>query len=439
MRGLTRTQAILIAVVVGASFVLGTVFGRGVTVLSTPGPLKMVELMPTTVKFQTALDVASPTDLRPLATFWEVREKIKRNFVYPIEDDKVLTYGAIEGMLNALDDPYSRFMTPEEYKEFKSESEAGHFSGIGAVLDRHRNPRTDEWEIVISSILPGGPASKTDLRPGDIIIGVDGKSVQDLPLGKVVNMIRGKAGTKVKLTVRRKGVKDPIDIVVVRGDVEIPAVEHEMLPGNIGYIWLRNFNRQAPAKMRQALEDLKRQGMKALLLDLSLDPGGILDVAIEIADMFIGSGPLVWIQERGADPEPIKAHRDTIVPKDLPIVCLIDQGSASASEILAGCLQDNGRAIVVGQPSFGKNKVQTVIELNDHSALVLTTAVYLTPKKRDIGKEWAEGKRGVKPDIVLDENGPDVHSSYSAWHEEQKKKALQILRKQMAKRAAAAL
>ena len=432
---LTWTLVLLIAF---TCFVLGAVFGRSLILVSTADPIKLAELVPTTVKFQKALDVASPTDLRPLATFWEVREKIKRNFVYPIEDDRKLTYGAIEGMVAALDDPYSRFMTPEEYKKFQSESEGGHFSGIGAVLDRHKNPKTDEWQVVVSAILPGGPASKTQLRPGDVIIAVDGKSIEDLPLYKVVNMIRGKAGTKVVLTVRREGHKDPIDIEIIRGDVEVPSVEWQMLPGKIGYIWLRYFTRRAPAQMRQALTELKQKGMKALLLDLSLDPGGILDVAVEIADMFVDSGPLVWIRERGGEPEPIRAHKSVLVPKDLPIVCLIDEGSASASEILAGCLQDTGRAIIVGRHSFGKNKVQTVIELNDHSALVLTTAIYLTPNKRDIGKEWAPNKRGVKPDVVLSEKGPDVHMSYEEWHEIQKRKALDVLRKQMVKKAAAA-
>ncbi|MGD9518609.1 MAG: S41 family peptidase [Armatimonadota bacterium] len=437
MRADRRLKGVSLGLAVCASFILGALAGRGMTVVGSSNTMKLAELVPHTVQFQKALDVASPTDLRPLATFWEVREKIKRNFVYPITDDRKLTYGAIRGMLESLDDPYSRFMTPEEYKDFQSESERGQFSGIGAVLDRHKDPDTDKWQIVVSSILPEGPASKTALRPGDVIVGVDDKSVEEMPLHRVVEMIRGKAGTTVKLTVVRKGQADPLEIVIERGDVEVPAVEYEMLPGKIGYIWLRNFNRQAPAKMREALTILKQQGMKGLLLDLSLDPGGILDVAVEIADMFIDSGPLVWIQERGAEPEPLVAHKDSLLPADLPMVCLIDHSSASASEILAGCLQDTGRAVVVGQHSFGKSKVQTVIELNDQSALVLTTAVYLTPKKRDIGEEWAQGKRGVKPDVELTEAEPDAHVTYQQWHDQQKAKAVEVLRKQMAGSAAA--
>jgi carboxyl-terminal processing protease len=411
-------------------FALGIVFGRGFEAFMAHDPLHLADVTPNTLRHTKAPEVSSPTDLKPLATFWEVRDKIKRNFVFPIDDDTKLTYGAIRGMVEALDDPYSRFMTPDENKDFESESE-GHFSGIGAVLDRRKNPDTDDWEVVISSVLPEGPASKTPLRPEDVIIAVDDKSVQSQSLQKVVNQIRGQKGTTVKLTVKRKGQAAPIEIPIVRGDVEVPSVEHEMLPGSIGYIWLRSFNRQAPSKMRQAVEDLKKQGMKGLVVDLSLDPGGLLDAAVEIASLFIKEGPLVWIRERGAEPEALMARRNAPVPADIPIVCLVDSGSASASEILAGCLQDYGRATIVGQHSFGKSKVQTVIELNDSSALVLTTAIYLTPKKRDIGLEWAKGKKGVKPDVEFEEPKPNSDITYEKWHDQEKAQAVEVLRKRM--------
>ncbi len=412
-------------------FTLGLVFGRSFEVFLASDPLHLADVTPNTVRHTSAPEVSSPTDLKPLATFWEVRDKIKRNFVYPIDDDTKLTYGAIRGMVESLDDPYSRFMTPDENKDFESESE-GHFSGIGAVLDRRKNTDTDEWEVVISAIIPEGPAAKTPLRAEDVLLGVDAKSVQGAALQKVVTLIRGEAGTTVKLTIKRKGEAKPIEIPITRGDVEVPSVEHAMLPGNIGYIWLRSFNRQSPARMRQAIEDLKKQGMKAMLLDLSLDPGGLLDAAVEIASLYVKEGPVVWIRERGAEPEPLMARKNSDVPADLPIVCLVDSGSASASEILAGCLQDYGRATIVGQHSFGKSKVQTVIELNDSSALVLTTAIYLTPHKRDIGLEWAKGKKGVKPDVEFEEPKPDSQDTYEKWHDGEKAKALDVLRQHMA-------
>ena len=439
MRDNSSLRSWMIGLAMVGVLVLGVVAGRKVSVISLPrggtamGP---AQLVPSALNKKEAPDVTSPTDLRPIATFWEVREKIKRNFVYPIKDDTKLTYGASRGMVEALDDPYSRFMTPKEYKEFQSESEEGHFFGIGAVLDRYRDPKTDEWVVVISAVLPGGPASKTDLRPGDIVVAVDGRPIVDMPLYKVVKLIRGPAGTKVVLTVRRKNAKKLIDIEIIRGEVNEPVVDYEILPGDIGYIWLRGFSRTAIGKMREALTYMVKKKVKGLLLDLSQDPGGLLDAAVEIADMFIDQGPLVWIRERGSEPEPIMAHRKTIVPKDLPIVVLIDQASASASEILAGCLQDYGRATIVGYHSFGKSKVQTVIELNDHSALVLTTAIYLTPKKRDIGKEWAKGKKGIKPDIEFPEEKPDPHISATDLHERHKQRAVQILRQLLAKQSA---
>ena len=440
MRSMSQLKSWITVLAMLGVFVLGVAAGRHVSLIRfSPGTAAVgpAELVPSAMRHQTAPDVTPATDLRPIATFWEVREKIKRNFVYPIKDDTKLTYGAIRGMIEALDDPYSRFMTPEEYKEFQSESEEGHFFGIGAVLDRYRDPETDDWVVVISAVLPGGPASKTDLRPGDIIVAVDGRPIQDLPLYKVVKLIRGKAGTKVVLTVRRKTAKKLIDIEIIRGEVKEPVVDYEILPGNIGYIWLRGFSRTAISKMREALQYMVDKKVSGLLLDLSQDPGGLLDAAVAIADMFIDHGPLVWIRERGGEPEPIMAHRKTIVPKDLPIVVLIDEASASASEILAGCLQDYGRAKIVGFHSFGKSKVQTVIELNDHSALVLTTAVYLTPKKRDIGEEWAKGKRGIKPDVQFPEEQLDPHVSATQLHERHKKRAVEILKKLLANRSAA--
>ncbi|MBC7288509.1 MAG: S41 family peptidase [Armatimonadetes bacterium] len=432
----TRTTMAIIALV--GAFALGAMAGRRVCLLPLgKGPfVGSADLLPSVLRQTTAPDVTAPSDLRPVATFWEVRQKIKENFVYPIKDETTLTYGAIRGMLEALDDPYSRFLTPEEYKEFQSESEAGQFSGIGAVLDRYRDPKSDEWVVVISAVLPGGPASRSNLRAGDVLLAVDGRPIGDMPLYKVVKLIRGPAGTKVVLTVRREGVNEPLDIEIVRGEVEEPVVEYEIVSGNIGYIWLRGFSRTAIAKMREALQYMVDHKVTGILLDLSQDPGGLLDAAVEIADMFIDKGPLVWIRERGSDPEPIMAHKETIVPKDMPILVLIDEASASASEILAGCLQDHGRAKVVGKHSFGKSKVQTVIELNDKSALVITTAVYLTPNKRDIGEEWAKGKRGIKPDIEFPEEKPDPHVSATELHERYKKRALEELKKVLANNSA---
>ena len=391
---------------------------------------RVVQAIPGVFQLQDASSLPAATDLRPLQTFWEVRERVRRQFVYEVKDDQQLTYGAIRGMLNALDDPYTRFYTPEEYQEFQIETE-GHFDGIGAVLESREVGETSEREVFITSILPEGPAAKVDIMPEDVIVTVDDVPTKGMTLQAVVNRIRGKRGTAVKLGLKREGAEGLITVEIVRAEIKVPVVEHRMLDNKIGYVWLRSFNKQADAKMREAIEDLKAQGMRGLLFDLSIDGGGLLDMAIAVTDMFLDGGPIVFVKERGRDPQPIPARRGSIVPADLPIVVLVDRGSASASEIVAAALQDTGRALVVGQNTFGKSKVQTVAELNDRSALVLSTGVYLTPKQRDISLEYEEGKRGVKPDRFFPEPEPGTRMRYEDWHSQQIEQAVQVLEEQI--------
>jgi len=418
------------AVIALVAFALGMVTMH---VVGNEGVLTLVarcvQILPGVMQVEGGQSIPAATDLRPLQTFWEVRDRVKRAFVYPVEDDAKLTYGAIRGMLSSLEDPWTRFYTPDQYKDFQSETE-GHFDGIGAVLEP-KEVGEGETEVVISSLIPEGPASKSDLQPHDVIIGIDGLSVKGMSVDAVVNKIRGPRGTSVKLTVKRPNVDEPIDIELKRAEIIVPVVEHKMLPGDIGWVWLRSFNRQSEAKMREAIEDLKSKGMKAMVFDLSLDGGGLLDVAVTVGSMFIEKGPIVYVQERGSEAIPLNAVGNPIVPKDIPIVVLTDRGSASASEIMAGALQDTGRALVVGQNTFGKSKVQSVMELNDKSALVLSTAVYLTPKKRDISLEYETGKRGVKPDFFFPEPEIGVKIRYEDWHTTQIDKAVEVLKKQM--------
>lgn len=394
---------------------------------------RVVQIIPGVMQVEQGSSIPAATDLRPLQTFWEVRQKVKESFVYPITDDTKLTYGAVRGMLAALDDPWTRFYTPEEYAEFQTETE-GHFDGIGAVLESREVGETGEREVFVTSVLPEGPAAKVDVRPEDVIVTVDDVPTRGMRLEAVVNRIRGKRGTKVKLGLKRPGADKIIEVEMERAKIEFPVVEHRMLDNKIGYVWLRSFNKQADVKLREALEDLLSKNMRGLLFDLSIDGGGLLDMAIAVSSMFVSKGPVVYVQERGKEPEPILARPGmAIVPPDLPMVVLVDRGSASASEIVAGCLQDTGRAIVVGQNTFGKSKVQTVVELNDKSALVLSTAVYLTPKKRDISLENEDGRRGIKPDHLLPEPDPNTRIRYEDWHKQQIEEAVKVLEKQIAK------
>lgn len=435
---MTKTQQrLLIALAVlavltafGAGTVTGMGLGRG-TFLETVA--QVAQITSGTFDHRKDIDIPGATNLNALEVIWEVRDKVREQFVYPIKDDKKLTYGAVRGMLASLDDPYTRFLEPDEFKDFRTDT-SGHFDGIGAVLEAKTDEKSGEESVIISSILPEGPAAKTNLRAQDIVLKVDKTPVAGMTLNAVVKLIRGTRGTPVTLTVARKGSDKPLEITIVRANVEVKVVEYSMLDKDkkIGYIWLRSFNQNAVKEMRTAINDLTAQGMKGLVFDLSMDPGGILDVAVEVGSFFIEQGPIVWTQNRGEDAHALNAIPGNAISKDIKMVTLVDGGSASASEIVAGALQDTGRSVIVGQHSFGKSKVQTICELEDNSALFLSTAVYLTPKKRDIGIKDANGKRGVKPDVLFPEPDPNrTDLKFKEWHDEQIGLAKGQLLKQM--------
>ena len=432
-----RTRFIVVCAVI---FVIGVGVGVAAALLpkylrGEPGltfVARVAQLLPGTYEVKKEDEISSATDLQPLTTFWEVREQIKRNFVHGIdaEEEKQLTYGAVRGMLKALDDPYTRFMTPEDYKEFNVEN-AGQFDGIGAELTMRKDDKTGVDKVIITAPIPGGPAEKAGILAGDVIIKVDDKPIQDLTLPEVVKRIRGQRGTEVKLTVIREDQPKPIDKAIVRDKIEIPSLESKILEGKIGYIWLRRFDRLTEPRLHEAIAQLQQQGMKGLLLDLSINPGGLLDSAVRVGGMFV-SGPVVWIEERGAEPHPMNAEPGQQIDPKLPIVVLINEASASASEIVAGAIQDDKRGLVVGQKSFGKGKVQTVIELNDGSALAITTANYLTPLKRNIDE------KGITPDRVLEKpKEGDEKLTMTAYHEQQLAQAIDVMKKDLAQRAGA--
>jgi len=430
-----------ISVGIVALLVLMATFGGGVLAQRvadaggwTAVVAHLAQIVPEVLDEEAAPDIPPATNLTPLKTFWKARQRVISNYVYPDEiDETKLTYGAIKGMLSALNDPYTRFMTPEEYTEFQTESE-GHFEGIGAILASEANKETGDEEVVIMTVLPEGPASEADLRVGDVIMQVNDRPIKGMKLDQVVKLIRGPGGTKVVLGVRRATAEELVNIEITRGRVEFPIIEQRMLGNDIGYLWLRSFNRQAEMDVRKALDYLKSQGMKGLILDLSGDPGGMLDMAVAVASLFVDDTPITWIKDRNGEPEPIEARSGIMLDEDIPMVVLIDRGSASASEIVAGALQDTQRATIVGTPSFGKGKVQTVMVLDDGSALVLTTAVYLTPNKRDISREDA---RGVQPDVRFADmpEGITVKEWDESWHPEQISRAAEVLRKKMAGQA----
>jgi carboxyl-terminal processing protease len=421
---------IIVLVVSGVSLGIGLRHGGSGSSTALAG---LAQVIPGVLQVTSDSKIPAATDLQPLATFWEVRDKLLRDYVKPVDDETKLTYGAIRGMLQALNDPYTRFMTPEEYREFHDETE-GKFEGIGVSLVPTKQEADAQGppDVVIMSVMPEGPAAEKGVRAGDIIYKVGGQSARGKTLQEVRDMIKGPTGESVTLTLKREGQADLVEITVVRRPVDIPVVESEMLDGKVGYVRLNTFNRQAELKVREALQSLLDQKMKGLILDLSLNGGGLLPMAVSVAGLFVESQPVVYVQERGQEPQPYECKGRPLVPEGIPMVVLVDHGSASASEIVAGCLQDLGRAKVVGFNSYGKATVQTVCELNDGSALVLTTAHYLTPHKRDISAADAEGKRGLKPDIAFPEPDPKNPPTADAWHKQIVSRAQQVVTQQIA-------
>lgn len=316
----------------------------------------------------------------------EVLHKIEKNYVKDIDPQDVL-YGAIKGMVRTLD-PHSFFMSPEEYKELMVETK-GKFSGVGIEITI-RN-----YVLTVVSPIEGTPAFKAGIKAGDQIIMIGDKSSKELSIMDAVKLIRGPKGSKIKLTIRRKEIEKPIDFMITRDVIPIKSVRSFSLPFDIGYIRISNFQGNTSKELSKALEDMEnKKGLKGLILDLRNNPGGLLSQAVKVADDFLDSGLIVSIKGRDKKEEESVAHKNG-KPRKYPMIVLVNEGSASASEIVAGALQDNKRALILGSTTFGKGSVQTLFPLSDGSGLRLTTAIYYTPSGRSIQA------RGIWPDIKV--------------------------------------
>ncbi|MFN3649061.1 MAG: S41 family peptidase [Armatimonadota bacterium] len=337
-------------------------------------------------------------ELDPVNTYSKVLQLVNERFYGETPGAKEMTYYAIRGMLNSLDDPYTRFLDPEEYRELR-EDNLGEFEGIGATLG---GTPTKEGYVRVVRPIPGGPADKAGLKKGDLITKVDGKSVQGMSVNQAVKIIRGKSRSIVRLTVKRSGVDKPLDISIERAPVEYPIVEYVMKEGNIGYVSLSQFNELSDQKMTQAIQDLEAKGMKGLILDLRGNPGGLLDAAIDISSRFVEPGKgVVYIVESGERPDLRRTNARKHLSRDWPLVVLVNRTSASASEIVAGAVKDNQAGTVMGTTTFGKGLVQTVMPLEGNSAAMITTHKYLTPSGKDINR-GRDQRGGVHPDIEVD-------------------------------------
>jgi len=319
-----------------------------------------------------------------IEVFSEVLRKVEKNYVEGT-DAKALIYGAIKGMVETLD-PHSSFITAEDYKELMIETK-GSFPGVGIVIT------VKDKVLTVVSPIEGTPAYEAGMKAGDQIIMIGDKSTKDISIREAVKLIRGPKGTEVKLTVRRKGLEKPIDFVITRDVIPIKSVRSFSLPSDLGYIRISNFQSNTGEDLAKALKKTdKDKEVKGLILDLRNNPGGLLSQAVKVADAFLDSGLIVSIKSRDQREQKSVAHKSTKSRK-YPMIVLVNEGSASASEIVAGALQDNKRALILGTTTFGKGSVQTLFPLSDGSGLRLTTALYYTPSGRSIQAS------GIEPDI----------------------------------------
>jgi len=315
---------------------------------------------------------------------------------------KDLIYGALKGMLSSLD-PHSQFMDPETYNELKVETE-GKFGGLGIEIT------IKDGLLTIVTPIDDTPAWKAGVKANDRIVKINGEITRDMTLTDAVKRMRGKPGEAVTLTIMRESEKKVLEFKIVRDIIRIKDIkEARILEGGIGYIRLIEFRENTASDINSALDRLKREGMNSLILDLRNNPGGLLDTAVKVAERFTEKGKMIVYTKSRKDTQNLEfISRSSNPILDIPIVILINEGSASGSEIVAGSLKDNKRAIVLGVKSFGKGSVQTVIPLSDGSALRLTTSKYYTPS----GKEIHE--KGIEPDIVVEEGKIELKKTEEA-------------------------
>ncbi len=344
---------------------------------------------------------AVDSSLKKLRQLVDVLEFVKENYVEPTDTDQLVS-GAIKGVVHELDD-FSSYLEPKDYKELKNDTK-GEFGGLGMRLQK-----VDDF-ITVMSPMPDTPAFKAGVMPQDRILFVDDKDLTDMPLEDAVSLMRGKVGSKVKLTLSRKdkdgNYQKLPDITLKRATIVPEVVYHRMLPDQVGYIYLVDFSGHSTQEVQKALEDLQKQGMKSLVLDLRFNPGGLLTGAVDIAKLFLPDGEMI-VYTQGRKEEYYQEYKTSGTPlyPDLPMAVLINQGSASASEIVSGALQDNHRAIIVGQRSFGKASVQQVMPLSGGAGLRLTIAKYYTPSGRLIQRNYRDKSKaeegGIFPDVEV--------------------------------------
>jgi carboxyl-terminal processing protease len=323
-----------------------------------------------------------------LKVFSEVLSLIESNYVEPVENNSMIE-GAISGMVKSLD-PHTSYMPPVSYKEMQVET-TGKFGGLGIEIS------VRDGVLTVVSPIEDTPAFKVGIKPGDKIIKIEDESTLDMTLQDAVSRLRGETGSPVTITIFRKTFKAPKEFTIVRDIIKVRSVVSKLYQEDIGYIKIRNFSKNTSSDLDKALEELRGKGITKLILDVRNNPGGLLNQAVEVTDRFLNKENLIVYTKGRSDEQNMRfTSHDKVAGVSYPLIVLVNGGSASASEIVAGALQDLNRAIILGTQTFGKGSVQTIIPLSDGSALRLTTARYYTPSGRVIQEN------GIEPDIIVE-------------------------------------
>lgn len=434
----SKTKLIVISLV-AAFITLASVFAGGIIVGKNLPPTAIeptktdVSIVPTirvlpvstptenTLELETPIfeNDSTPQDLKKLfKPFWEAWQLIHDQYVDQPVDDVAMMRGAIEGMLKSLGDKHTSYINPEELLQDQMSMD-GTYEGIGAWVD------TQAEFLTIISPMPGSPAEAVGLKPGDQVITIDGEDMTGIDGGVVVRKVLGPAGTKVTLTIRREGVEQPLEFTITRAKIILPSVESKMLDKNIAYIKLITFGKTSENDLHKTIQDLLSKNPKGLILDLRGNPGGLLQTAIDVASEFIKEGVIMHEDYGNGFSTEYKAKGNGLAT-DIPMVVLINEGSASASEIVAGAIQDYQRGVLVGMTSFGKGSVQNWIPLSDDQGGVrITIARWLTPKGHTIHET------GVKPDYEVKLTEQDVKDK----RDPQLDKAIEVLLQEIKKLA----
>ncbi len=395
---------ILIALIAGslgfiAGFMTHTVLIASEDVgAATPAPVSMTPTPPATegpsslspqpTATSGPIVTATPPLGKAFELFWEVWALVEEDYYGELPSTEEVTYGAIRGALNTLGDPFTGFIEPE-VAAIQREDDSGAFEGIGAYVTMR------DGRLMIVSTFKGQPAEKAGLRRGDVVLKVDDTPIENMSIYEAISLIRGPQGTTVRLTILREG-EEPFEVKIVRARIEIPVVESQMRDDGIGYVRLLEFSADASAKLAETIRAFLAQNPKGLILDLRGNPGGYFQEAVLTAGLFLPKGQVVVIERyKYAPPEVVRTPNEPVAP-DVPLVVLVDGGSASASEIVAGALQDLGRATIIGEQTFGKGAVQLRYQLSNGSELLVTVARWFTPNDRAIHGE------GLTPDIPVE-------------------------------------